>query len=497
MFKGSSRPTRRRHRRRFDAPSEPPTPQPPTIAELMAPSVEMLTDAMAQGSMRWSFETAMTSDDTGGAQTNGANWGHCLPVYALAAMAGVSMVFAGRTPTQKLLAQLIYWTEPAQDRMPVGDSGYKAQYEINFVACVAIAKLIPTIWNDPTLTAERKARLDLAMRGCLAGSAWCMSDANPWIGNFNDERTIMGFQTGRDANPNFSSPPKLIIQIVAGYMGRAAAASFLSSFDRDAFSAACTAAGGLGKMALLFSRNWTASQVDAVYGKSSGAQTGPTKAQLETAVRGFTYKTWGVSEADAAAVMAEQLEYNFQKTIRVGPVGSPPGSWGGSPYGIIGATTQGELRAVITDPAAWAGLPNSGLVGAPFELDTINGTSGGAPTLRASMSYVARGIAAVFVGMCALVAQGLHVGRAAALAEGLTRAQRGMIHLRYVTRYGFKSYAKGGFNGTTWASNNENWTAAWAASNDYELPCRWGLGDCLVSALTGTRTSTADLFPDD
>ena len=200
----------------------------------------MLTDAMSKNSMRWSFESSMTSDDTGGSQTNGANWGHCLPVYALAAMAGISTVLSGRTPAQKLLAQLIYWTEPAQDRMPVGDSGYKAQYEVMFVSTVAIAKLTPAVWSDPSLTTERKARLDLAMQGCLAGSAWCMSDANLWIGSFSTERTIMGFQTGRDANPNFSSPPKLIIQIVAGYMGRAAAQTFLSTFDRDAFSAACT-----------------------------------------------------------------------------------------------------------------------------------------------------------------------------------------------------------------------------------------------------------------
>lgn len=494
MFRGANRPTRRRHRRRFGNTPTPPTPQPPTIQELMVPSIEMLTDAMSKTSMRWSFESSMTSDDTGGSQTNGANWGHCLPVYALAAMAGISTVLSGRTPAQKLLAQLIYWTEPSQDRMPVGDSGYKAQYEVMFVSTVAIAKLTPAVWNDPSLTTERKARLDLAMQGCLAGSAWCMSDANLWIGSFSTERTIMGFQTGRDANPNFSSPPKLIIQIVAGYMGRAAAQTFLSTFDRDAFSAACTAAGGLGKMALLFSQNWTTSLVDAVYGKSSGARTGPTKAQLETGIRGYVYNTWRVTEADAAAVFAEQLEYNFQKTIRIGPVGDPPGSWGGSPYGIIGASTQGQLRAVIDDTAAWAGMPNAGLVGGPFELDTING--GYTPNLRSSMSYVARGLGAVFAGMVALAAQGLHVGRAATLAEGLTRARRGVIHLRYVTRYGYRSYAKGGWNGTSWISNNETWNTTWALNGGYEVPCRWGLGDCLISALTGARVSTADLYPE-
>lgn len=449
----------------------------------------MLTDAMSKNSMRWSFESSMTSDDTGGAQTNGANWGHCLPVYALAAMAGISTVLSGRTPAQKLLAQLIYWTEPAQDRMPVGDSGYKAQYEIMFVATVAIAKLTPAVWNDATLTTERKARLDLAMQGCLVGSAWCISDANLWIGSFSTERTIMGFQTGRDANPNFSSPPKLLVQIVAGYMGRTAAASFLSTFDRDAFSAACTAAGGLGKMALLFSQNWTEALVDGVYGKSSNARTGPTKAQLETGVRGYAYQTWGVTEADAAAVMAEQLEYNFQKTIRPGVI-----DWGGSPYGIIGTTTQGVLRAVIDDTAAWAGVPNNGLIGGPFELDTVNG--GYTPNLRSSMSYVARGLGAVFAGMVALAAQGLHVGRASTLAEGVTRAQRGMAHLRYVTRYGWRSYAKGGWSGSSWASNNETWNTTWAEDNDFELPCRWGLGDCLISALTGARVSTADLYPE-
>lgn len=333
-------------------------------------------------------------------------------------LAALAPVFSVQTAAQKLLAQLLYWTEPGQDRLPAGDSGYKAQYEINAVAAIAIAKLIPTIWNDPALTADRKTRLDLAMQGCLAGSAWCMSDANLWMGSFATERTIMGFQSGQNANPNFSSPPKEIIQIASEYLGRSAAAAFLATFDRAAFSAACTAAGGLGKMALVFSRDWTPSQVDTVYGKSSGARTGPTRLQLETAVRNYSCKIRGVTTADAAVVFAEQLEYNFQKLIRPGVIGR-----NGSPYGIIGAYTQNQLRAVLVTEAAWAGLPNAGLVGAPFELDTVNG--GYQPDLRSSMSYVARGVGAVFAGMCAPAAQGLHVGREAQLAEGTARVQRG------------------------------------------------------------------------
>lgn len=460
---------------------EPIQPPPLTIPELLAPSAAILADAMSQNSVRYSFEDSQTSNNTGGSQTNASNWGHCLAVVALAALAGNAAAAA------KLLAQLLYWTDPAQDRMPAGDAGYKAQYEINAVVAIAIAKLIPAIWDDASLTAERKARLDLAMQGCLAGAAWSMSDANVWIGSFSTERTIMGFESGRDANPNFSSPPKLIIQIVAGYMGRSAAAAFLASFDRAAFSAACTAAGGLGKMATVYSQDWTPALVDAVYGKSSGARTGPTRSQLETAIRNYAYRGWGVTEADGALVLGEQLEYNFMKVIQVGPTG-----WGGSPYGIIGPTTQGELRAVIADTSAWAGLPNAGMIGAPLELDTINA---GTPGLRASMSYVARGVSAVFVGMVALAAQGLHAGRAAALAEGVARVQRGVTHVRYLDRWGFKSYAKTGFNGEAWASNNENWSAAWASAAGFELPCRWGLGDCLVSALTGSRVDTSTLFP--
>lgn len=475
-------------RRRAALPVAPVEPALPTIAELLAPSPEILATAMGQNTMRFSFESIMTSNDTGGSQTNAANWGHCLVVVALAAQAGTATVFSGQTAAQKLLAQLLFWTEPGQDRLPAGDSGYKAQYEINAVAAIAIAKLIPTIWNDPALTADRKTRLDLAMQGCLAGSAWCMSDANLWMGSFATERTIMEFQSGQNANPNFSSPPKEIIQIAAEYLGRSAAAAFLATFDRAAFSAACTAARGLGKMALVFSRDWTPGQVDTVYGKSSGARTGPTRLQLETAIRNYSCKTWGITVTDAATVFAEQLEYNFQKVIRPGVIGR-----NGSPYGIIGAYTQNQLRAVLATEAAWAGLPNAGLVGAPFELDTVNG--GYQPDLRSSMSYVARGVGAVFAGMCALAAQGLHVGREAQLAEGTARVQRGIIHLRSIDRWGWRSFAKGGWDGEKWISNNENWTAAWAANAGYEAPCRWGLGDCLVSALTGQRTNTANLFP--
>lgn len=109
-----------------------------------------------------------------------------------------------------------------------------------------------------------------------------------------------------------------------------------------------------------------------------------------------------------------------------------------------------------------------------------------------TMSYVARGLGAVFAGMCALAAQGLHVGREAQLAEGTARVQRGLTHLRYIDRWGWRSFAKGGWDGEKWTSNNEDWDAAWAAETGYEAPCRWGLGDCLVSALTGVQaTSTA------
>ena len=491
-------PVRRRGpRRQFAAPPPPVEPGPaPTLAELMTPSDAMLIDGMdsSLSRMRWSLESGMTSDVTGGAQTNRADSGHCLVVVALAAWAGVTTVIGGMTPAAKILDQLLWWTDDGQDRMPVCDAGYKTQYEIMFAATVAIAKLTPAVWGHASLTPTRKTRLDRAMQALLVAAAWTMSDANPWIGSFSTERTIWGFQSGRDANVNFSTPPKLLPLIVARYFGVSTAQAFLASFDRASFYASLTAAGSLGKAALTFSQNWTPSLVNAAYGYSAGSQVGPTAAQLETAVRGYTYRGWGLGDAAAAAVMASELERNFGKVIRVGPVGDPAGSWGGSPYGIIGPTTRGELRAVIADPAAWAALPYAGRVGAPQEFDTINGVSGGAPELRSSMSYVARGLASGLAGWCALAAQGVHLGQESVLAEGQARALRGIVFVRYATRHGYKSYAKGGWNGS-WPSNNEDWSESWALGRGFRLPCRWGLGDCLLSGLTGARVDTLALLP--
>lgn len=486
-------PVRRRGpRRQFAAPPLPVEPGPaPTLAELMTPSAAMLTDGMdtSLSRMRWSLESGMTSDVTGGSQNNRADSGHCLVVVALAAWAGVTTVIGGMTPAAKILDQLIWWTDDGQDRMPVCDAGYKAQYEIMFASVVAIAKLTPAVWGHASLTSTRKTRLDRAMQALLVAAAWTMSDANPWIGAFSTERTIWGFQSGRDANVNFSTPPKLLPLIVARYFGVSTTQAFLAAFDRASFYASLVAAGSLGKAAMTFSQNWTPSLVNAAYGYSAGSQAGPTAAQLETAVRGYTYRGWGLGDAAAAAVMASELERNFGKTIRPGVIDR-----GGSPYGIIGPSTDGQLRAVIDDLSAWAALPYTGQIGAPQEIDTVNG--GYTPELRSSMSYVARGLASGLAGWCALAAQGLHLGQESVLAEGQARALRGIVFVRYVTRYGYRSYAKGGYTpGSGWISNNETWNEAWALGRGFRLPCRWGLGDLLLSGLTGARVDTVAMLP--
>ncbi len=488
---------RRGPRRVFLTPPPPVDPEDPlTLAELMAPSPAMLAEAMdtTLSRMRWAIEPALISNDTGGSQNNRADTGHCLVVIALAAWAGVTTVIGGMTPAAKLLDQLIWWTDDGQDRMPVCDGGYKAQYEIMFAATVAIAKLTPAVWSHASLTSTRKARLDLAMQALLISSAWCVSDDNPFIGNFANERTIWGFMSGRQNAVNFSTPPKLIPLICARYLGVSAAQSFMASFDRPTFYAALTAAGSLGKAALTFSQNWTPALVDAAYGIAGGSQTGPTRAQLETAVRGYTYNGWGLGDAAAAAVMASEIERNFGRPIRPGVVGWP----GGAPYGTQGTHTNGQLRAVLTDPSAWAGLPNSGATtGCPQELDTTDGGGGGRPNVRSAMSYVARGMVAGLAGWAALAAQGAHIGQEEALAEGVARLRRAVVHVRYVTRWGWRSYAKGGWNGSSWPANNEDWNAAWAAGRSgggMRLACRWGLGDALLSGLTGARVDTAAMI---
>ena len=105
-----------------------------------------------------------------------------------------------------------------------------------------------------------------------------------------------------------------------------------------------------------------------------------------------------------------------------------------------------------------------------------------------------RGLASGLAGWCALAAQGVHLGQESVLAEGQARALRGIVFVRYATRHGYKSYAKGGWNGS-WPSNNEDWSESWASGRGFRLPCRWGLGDCLLSGLTGARVDTLALLP--
>ncbi|PJN93587.1 hypothetical protein CNY89_19740, partial [Amaricoccus sp. HAR-UPW-R2A-40] len=58
------------------------------------------------------------------------------------------------------------------------------------------------------------------------------------------------------------------------------------------------------------------------------------------------------------------------------------------------------------------------------------------------------------------------------------RLTRGWAHFLYATQHGYRSYAKGGGN----SSNNEDWTAAYAANQNVRLTAASGLVRMLLAA---------------
>lgn len=100
------------------------------------------------------------------------------------------------------------------------------------------------------------------------------------------------------------------------------------------------------------------------------------------------------------------------------------------------------------------------------------------------MSYAYGGVGAVLnLILAAVVHQKISLGDAT-FAEAAGRLTRGWAYFLHVTQYGYCSYAKGGYNVSTgrWSSNNETWTAAFAANNGARLTAASGLVRMLLAA---------------
>jgi hypothetical protein len=388
---------------------------------------------------------------------------HCPVAVALAALSGVDAAFGGRTPVQRTLGQLRHW---AANRMPGGRGGFAAKFEMGFVATVAIAWKIDDVRN--ALTARERARLTLAMKACLIGSAYDVSATQNFVAANQETRTVRGYKAWR-TNPNFSLPPLLIPHMVAAFLGREAARDFMETFRRQAFADEIAAqfpseidaasrsyiGGARVDMWDTYRQDWTvAMQHSDTVGR------GPTATELQNSLKNWRdYRHGATLRAPQAAYVGE-LERFFSKVIRPG-LTPEPGQDPNEPWGVWNSATSRWAGRII-DRTRWKGAPNQGLVGAAFELDTSDAGGVSASKKRSAMGYVHDGLSAILIAMLhAAVADVVDV-RSDAFAEGRARMARGMQDITYkLAGSGYQNYAKGG-TGT----NNDIWS--WASRKDDE-----------------------------
>lgn len=438
------------------------------------------------------FKVASTFSGSGeGAPCNNIRAQHGPVLLALEAFSEQTRTFTSKNWTgaqagsQRLLAQLRHWANDVQTA-PAGRSGYAAQYEMQFVSTVAVARLIPSVWQ--VLTETERARLDLVMKGCLVSNCFILSDNSPYPGDWNSRRTLRGYSCGRNNAPNFSSPVRLTPYVIAEYMKRNGedAQTFLNSFDQTAFAARAAALGGVDDLWRTFRRRWT-SAVQAEEHEGTGAPIGegPTAAQVLAAINGNgngVFRGLGLTLAQPVEMFQLEINRIFDQEIMPGPAGyagSETGPGWTTRHGVRVASTDNVLRGCLgsalssgqTDKSAWAALPNRGLIGMAKELNTSDGGEGGGPGVRSSMSYAINGVMVGLIATAVMACYDALPRTPAIWREQRARMSRGITDMQYRTVHGHRSYAKGGGS----SSNNEDWNEDYTTRNGYRIASFWGL----------------------
>lgn len=434
---------------------------------------------------------------------------HCHAIVAAAAFAGVTTALSStlgnwtgaQAPAARTLAQIRYWINPTTafpgGRGPHCRSGYHAQHEAVVFALLAIAVRTPEVWD--ALTATEKERCDLLMQGALVANMFIVSDNSPYTGDWGSRRTVRGYSAGRNNAPNFSSPPRLTIYVCAFYLEARGidVQAWCNGFNQAAFAARCapigttttvsgvtiSGIGGLDELWKTYRRQWTAAVKLEEHGNVDGVGDGPTAAQILASINGggtgiFRGLTRTLSDYQAAFQI--EIERMFKTTIRpglVGQVGAETGpGWTGL-FGVKGSFTGGVLRGCMAK-AGWATIPYANQIGAFAELDEVDGGEGGGPAVRSSVSYAYGGVgAALNLVLAAVVHEKISLNDTA-FAEGAGRMTRGWAFFLHFTQYGYASYAKGGGD----SSNNEDWSAAYAAAQGARLTAASGLVRMLLAA---------------
>lgn len=447
-----------------------PVAVPPTLG---AVTNAMITLAMARGGKNHQVFNA------GQFGTNDTNTPHTYIIPAIAVWQGNVTPVGGVTPAQYMIAQFGRW----DGFYPCAYGGIRGQRDFFFIACTALARQTPAIWN--ALGAAQKQRLDVAMRGQLVSFVWQMSATNPFILGGAGEVTIRGDnQWGRGFNPNFIMPGILGPMMIAQYMGGPAAANaFLTTYNHAAFvaeiAALRNAQGGAGLADLLLTFNGLGPGVTAA--KLTAALKGPGGG---APLIGFNNQpALGLADVDnmfANALSTKQWVHPVTVGLQIGN--------GKVPNGYVAKNAQPAFG--ITEPANVAGAPGVGrnavvgrlAAGAPahpllgqlgmaFELNSADGNfqgSGGGP--RCAMKYAYETTVLCPAATVVLVAYNalsrVHAGVIAAFA----RQNVGMADLAFRNLWGNRDFSKGGrpWSGTG-NDGNQDWNQAAADAKLYSL----------------------------
>ena len=406
---------------------------PPAKPEiLLQPTEDMLAQAAAMPNPRYgprlNPETGQAQWGQAGTQNNGFNGQHPL-VLALGELSGQA------SQRNALISRMKFICAPGNE--PAAEGNYAQQHEMNAYAAAAVLRDLPFWTNE--LTQTERDRWDTIMKACLFSGAFSASDLNPYLPS-HPQRDIAGHQNNwRNGNPNHRLAYCLNPIIAMAYFGGATAAqALLDTFNVDIFVAEAISCG-LNNIARTYTRaNWP---------------NGPTKAQMETAIRGYTFEGRTLSQW-LQVIEAEVLNTNpgdrgcINKIIKRGL---------NNGLGVSGTNGCGTTIQNLV-------VPNEGQLGMWREFDAMD--SGGP---RCSLEYVIGGYRCLMSTIVVLAARGYWDAKNATVRAIYDRINLANTDAIWKQREaGHKDYSISSCR-RTWQPNSETDNASWG------FTYTWGL----------------------
>ena len=341
----------------------------------------------------------------------------------------------------------------AQIRSSIGSTGplcmggYTQQYDIIHAAALTFGRRIPSVWG--ALTATEKEACDALMEAILICGVYSSSDNNAKTKagvNMKDFLNQSGYKRNWASNFRMGMIGSVLIPIPY-FGGVNQTLSVMNSFNLS------TLKTKLGDYGLTNAKK----SYDGI-----GNSGGPTLSDINQCITNFKIETRPLS--DLLGIVAYESEKKvWRRNIMTGLGGTSANGW-------IGSGTNG--RGKLQNSNDNAGLPNKGVKAMQDELDASDADGD-----RSSMSYAMGGARAEGIHLCVLTALGYLTKDQTGMAALMNRLEIGVGDLKYKTKEGYLSYAKGGGGGS------EGWTQSWADTN-YAPELYWEMVEFLKGSLT-------------